>query len=44
MIPQRFSPLPFDAQTIGGIFAERMRVNLLGVRNALRFHFALSLC
>lgn len=28
MIPECFSAPPFDAQRIGGIFAERMRVNL----------------
>jgi hypothetical protein len=28
MIPERFSPLPFDALTIGGTLAERMGVNL----------------
>jgi DUF1680 family protein len=28
MIPERFSSLPFDAQTLGGMLAERMRVNL----------------
>ena len=28
MIPERFSPLPFDAQTIGGLLGDRMRVNV----------------